>query len=141
VLPVAATATREEIDRAHERLDAEEDAAATARPEGAADDGDNIGGPAPVQTGLFDRVIEHPELEKLLDERAAANVKKLAATAKFKEKHDAAKALLEAQDLEDGTVVRCGNHRITVKRSEPRDVAFTTGGKRTIRIFPIGDES
>jgi hypothetical protein len=136
VLPVAATATREEIDQAHARLDAEE----AARPEGAADDGDNIGAPTPVQAGLFDRVIEHPELEKLLDERAAANAKKLAATAKYKEKHDGAKALLEAQDLEDGTVVRCGNHRITVKRSEPRDVAFTTGGKRTIRIFPIGDE-
>jgi hypothetical protein len=135
VLPVAATATREEIDQAHARLDAEEDAAATARPEGAADD-------APVQHGLFDRVIEHPELEKLLDERAAANVKKLAATAKYKEKHDGAKALLEAQDLEDGTVVRCGNHRITVKRSEPKDVSFTTGGNRTIRIFPIsGGES
>jgi hypothetical protein len=137
VLPVAATATREEIDQAHARLDAEEDAAAAARPEGAADDA----GPIMVQAGLFDRVIEHPELEKLLDERAAANVKKRAATAKYKEKHDGAKALLEAQDLEDGTVVRCGNHRITVKRSEPRDVAFTTGGNRTIRIFPLGDES
>jgi hypothetical protein len=140
VLPVAATATREEIDQAHARLD-EEEAARAARPEGAADDGDNIGGPAPVQDGLFDRVIQHPELEKLLDEREAANVKKKAAAAKYKEKHDAAKALLEAQDLEDGTVIRCGNHRITVKRSEPRDVAFTTGGNRTIRIFPLGDES
>jgi hypothetical protein len=134
VLPVAATATREEIDRAHERLDEEE----AARPEGAADDRDKIDG---VQHGLFDRVLQHPELEKLLDERAAANVKKLAAVAKFNEKHDAAKALLESMDLEDGTVVRCGNHRITVKRSEPRDVAFTTGGKRTIRIFPIEGES
>jgi hypothetical protein len=132
VLPVAATATREEIDQAHARLDAEE--AAQARPEGAADD-------APAQFGLFDRVIEHPELERLLDERAAANAKKKVAAAKYKEKHDASKALLEAQDLEDGTVVRCGAHRITVKRSEPRDVAFTTGGNRTIRIFPIRDES
>lgn len=127
---MAATATREAIDAAHARLDAEE-----ARPEGAADD------PVGQQTGLFDRVIEHPELEKLLDERAAANVKKLAATAKYKEKHDAAKALLEAQDLEDGTVIRVGNHRVTVKRSEPRDVSFTTSAKRTIRIFPLGDGS
>lgn len=104
-------------------------------PDGAADDdaGEH------QQDGLFDQVIEDAELEAVLDEREKLRQKKLAATTAYKERHDVAKAKLDALDLADDTVVRCGRHRITVKRTEVKDVAFTTGGKRQMRIWPIGD--
>ena len=93
-----------------------------------------------VQDGLFDQVIDDAELEAVLDEREKRRQKRLAANTAFKEKHDVAKGKLDALDLPDDTVVRCGRHRITVKRTEPKDVAFTTGGKRQMRIFPILDD-
>lgn len=108
-------------------------------PEGAADDGDNIG-PAPAggtvdaQDSMFDRVVEDAELEAVLDEREKRRLKRLAANTSFKEKDDAARGKLDALDLPDDTVVRCGRHRISVKRTDVTHVSFDRGGKRQISI-------
>lgn len=118
---MAATVGREEIDAAHERLEA-----ADTRPDGAADDAP--GGDA--QDGLFDRVIEDEQLAALLDERAERGAAKKVATAKFNVKNDAAKSRIEELDLEDGSTVRIGRHRVRVVRTEVREVSFETGGTR-----------
>lgn len=85
-----------------------------------------------AQAGLFDRVIEDGDLEAALEERERRRVKKADALAKFKETHDSVKGRLDALDLEEDTVVRCGRFRITVKATESRSVAFDTApGRRT----------
>lgn len=104
------------------------------RPDGAADD--PAGG---QQDGLFDKVIDDAELAALLDERAKRNAAKKTATAKFKEKHEAAKHELEKLDLADGDVVRCGKHRIKVTRPAPREVSFTTNPNRRMTFSLLED--
>jgi hypothetical protein len=130
-------AARLEAEQAALDAGGELDADGRDFPEGAADDGDNVGS---QQDGLFDQVVEDEELEAVLDEREKLRQKKLAATKAYKERHDVAKGKLDALDLPDDSTVRCGRHRITVKRSAARHVSFDTGGQRTLRIFPIGDD-
>lgn len=127
--------TREAIDAAHER---QRLAAADTRPDGAADD--PVGGDP--QDGLFDEVIADAELEAALDARAKAKDAKKRATRTFNERHDVVKGKLDALDLEDDTVVRCGRHRIKVTRTPPRSVAFETdGGRRmTISLLPEAND-
>lgn len=126
---MAATVDRASIDAAHERLEA-----ADTRPDGAADDV-----PGDAQDGLFDRIVEDPELEALLDERAKRGAAKKVANAKFKEKHDAVKTRVEELNLEDDSIVRCGRHRIKVVRTAVRSVSFETGGTRRMYFSELSD--
>lgn len=128
---MAATVTREDIDEAHRALEAED-----TRPDGAADD--PAGG---VQDGLFDQVIEDEALEAALDEREKRKQRKKKATAEFKEKHDVVKAKLDFHDLPDGSIVRCGRHRVKITRTAPRSVAFETGGSRRVTISLLDPEA
>jgi hypothetical protein len=108
-------------------------------PDGAADDeGGDILEPA-QQDGLFDQVIEDEELAAALDKRQKAKDARKAAQAAFKERHDVVKGKLDALDLEDGTVVRCGRHRVEVKRVAARSVSFETSPSRRLQIKLLED--
>lgn len=95
--------------------------------------------PVDIQDGMFDTVIDDPELADALDRRQAAKDKRAAAQKTFKERHDVVKGKLDALDLEEGAVVRCGRHRVEVKATAPRSVSFDTAPGRRLQIKLIED--
>lgn len=94
------------------------------------------------QTSIYEKVIEHDELAKLLVRRDTLAAEKSLATAKHREVDDAAKGLIATLDLGDGATVRVGDHLITRNLTKSADVSFTrnAGVRYGIKLFG-GDES
>lgn len=95
--------------------------------------------PVDIQDGMFDTVIDDPDLADALDRRQAAKDKRAAAQKTFKERHDVVKGKLDALDLEEGAIVRCGRHRVEVKATASRSVSFDTAPGRRLQIKLIED--
>jgi hypothetical protein len=92
------------------------------------------------QDGLFDRVVEDGDLIAALEAREKANETRKNAVARYREKHDKVKGLLEAFQLGDEEMVRVGRFRIRMRRTEGRSVSFDTSPSRRMTISLIDDE-
>lgn len=72
-----------------------------------------------------------------MEAREKARQDKSVVVARYAEKHDAAKGKLDALELGEDSVVRCGRFRIKVKRVESRSVSFETAASRRTTISLI----
>lgn len=93
-----------------------------------------------VQDGLFDIVIDNPELEEKLKERHKHKTAEGKAKAKADEADEEAKGIISTLGLEEGQVARCGSFKIS--KSIPGDdtpVSFTRKGKSRLTISMLGD--
>lgn len=90
-----------------------------------------------AQTSIYEKVIEHEELSKLLARRDALAAEKSLAVARHREVDDAAKGLIATLDLGDGATVRVGDHLITRNVTKAADVSFTrnAGVRYGIKLF------
>ncbi len=86
------------------------------------------------QDGLFDQVVENDVLAAALERREQAKQAKNAATKAYKDAHDAAKAHIDALELEEGAVVRCGRFRLKLSAVQGRSVSFETGDTSRLSI-------
>ncbi len=87
---------------------------------------------AKPQMELGESVLEDAELEALLDTRAEHIEGRKAFTRADKAAKD------KIRELGIGGIVRLGRWKITVAKSEPREVEFTTEAGTTIRIKEDG---
>ena len=91
------------------------------------------------QESMLDVPIDDPELEEALEKRETKRVARANANARYKEAHDRARGMIDALDLADGDVARCGKFRIKVSRIAPRDVSFSTSEARRVQITLLGE--
>jgi hypothetical protein len=89
------------------------------------------------QMSTDEETLDDPtgELERLLDERAAANEDRKPGMRIFKAKHSLAKEkveeIIKARELGPGEY-RVGDHIITVRKNEPREISFERASSTVI---------
>lgn len=90
------------------------------------------------QIGMFDRVVEDVDLERMLEEREQKRGHKADVAAEYKVADDNVKARLVQEALEPGDVIRCGRFRIKMTRTAGGTmVQFETSGSDRLFITPL----
>ena len=87
-----------------------------------------------AQIHMDDRIIDNPELEKILDDRQELKY----ALSEFRKKDKEAKSRIKA--IEETPPFRIGRFLITSSTTPPRSVAFDTDGAVRIKIKIAGEE-
>lgn len=89
------------------------------------------------QRSIEEETLDDPtgELERLLDDRAVANEQRKPGMRVFKAKHALAKEkveeIIKARELGPGEY-RVGEHIVTVRRNEPREISFERASSTVI---------
>lgn len=110
-----------------------DDASVTGQDEGTAS------AAVDAQDGLFDQVVEDADLEAALEAREKQRQDRAVINARYKEAHDKVSGKLEALELDEESVIRCGRFRIKTSRVPSRSVAFETSPSKRTTISLIGD--
>lgn len=90
------------------------------------------------QASIYETTIENAELEEALEEREKAKTRATAERKKFRERDEAAKALVATLDLADAPV-RVGRFLLTQSEVAGRSVAFETEPSTRLRIRLLED--
>lgn len=95
---------------------------------------------AEAQTAIDEQVIEDGDLVSALERRQEKKVLAGSARANYKDANDVVKGKLDALELEEGAVVRCGRFRITKRAVAAKEVSFSTDPSSRLTIAVIADE-
>lgn len=92
---------------------------------------------AEPQTRIDEKIVESPELESLLEERAAAKEKLAMARSTAEGLTDRAKQKIDELGLDVGSTMRVGRFRISKSLTAGRSVAFDVDPKERVSIGTV----
>lgn len=78
------------------------------------------------QDGLFDQVVENPDLEAALEEREKVRQDRAVVNSRWKDADTKAKNEIDELEIGEEAVVRCGRFRIKKSVTKGKSVAFET---------------
>ena len=91
------------------------------------------------QYGLDEEPVDDPELERALEDREKRKASKAAVTAEYKEADTAARALIDALEVDPDEIIRVGRFRITRSVVAARHVSFDTEPAKRLSIAVVDD--
>jgi len=92
------------------------------------------------QLGMDEKVVDHPELEELLEKRLAKKVLLDVARKAYDVAAEEASVEIVELRMADDTAVRVGRFRITKRAIPARSVAFDAKASSRIQITLLGDD-
>lgn len=96
---------------------------------------------AQPQTSIYEKLVEDPELESLLEKRQTAKEQAAAVRKKYTDADVAAKESLGWLELGIDAVVRVGRFAITMRKTAPKSVSFETAAGERLAIRLLDDEA